>query len=332
MECDAVSEIDDLACIYVRQSRPSNSLEQDARHGLLAAPRSMPPKYFYDEYGSLLFDKICNTKEYYPTRTESRLLENHALELIELTMPKHILEFGSGCSRKTHFLMQACESANINCEYLPFDVCEEVLLQVRNEYIERYQWLDIKPLIGDYTAGLDDLHRPEGSCLYVFLGSSIGNFNLQQANDFIAEVTTCMQPGDSFLLGVDRVKSTQVLHQAYNDEKGVTGEFNLNLLNVLNHRLDADFDLTKFKHKAIYNEVQQRIEMYLVSESSQAVMLDGLDESIYLNKDEEILTEVSHKYTYDQAESLLTDAGLHILKHIEPDNAWFSLVLAHKPL
>jgi len=332
MDGDAVLEIDDMACIYVEQSRPSNSLEQDARHGLLTAPRSMPPKYFYDKYGSLLFDKICDTEEYYPTRTESRLLEAHASELIELAKPGHILEFGSGCSRKTHFLMRACESININCEYLPFDVCEEVLCQVRDEYAERYQWLDVKPLVGDYTAGLDGLHRPKGSCLYVFLGSSIGNFNLQQANEFIEEVTACMLPGDSFLLGVDRVKSTQVLHQAYNDEDGLTGEFNLNLLNVLNDRLDADFDLNKFKHKAIYNEVQQRIEMYLISESIQTVNLSVLDESIDLNKDEEILTEISHKYTYDQAESLLTDAGLHILRHVEPDNAWFSLVLAHKSL
>ena len=332
MDCDAVLETNDLDCIYVKQSRRSNSLEQDARCGLLVAPRSMPPKYFYDQYGSLLFDKICNTKEYYPTRTESRLLERHALELIKLSKPRHILEFGSGCSRKTHFLMQACESINIHCEYLPFDVCEEVLHQVRNEYVERYQWLDVKPLVGDYTAGLDDLHRPEGSCLYVFLGSSIGNFNLQQANEFIEEITECMLPGDSFLLGVDRVKSTQILHQAYNDKKGITGEFNLNLLNVLNDCLNADFDLSKFTHKAIYNEKQQRIEMYLVSESNQVVMLDALNESIYLTKDEKILTEISHKYTYDQAESLLTDAGLHILRHVEPDNAWFSLVLAHKPL
>jgi L-histidine Nalpha-methyltransferase len=160
-----------------------------------------------------LFDKICNTKEYYLARTESRLLELHALELIELTKPKHILEFGSGCSRKTIFLMQVCEFANINCKYLPFDVYEEMLHQVRGEYVERYQWLDVKPLIGDYTVGLDDFHRPEGSCLYVFLGSNIGNFNLQQANELIEEVTACILPGDSFLLGVDRVKPKQVLHR-----------------------------------------------------------------------------------------------------------------------
>jgi len=331
MECDAVLDVEELDCIYINQSKESNSLEQDVQQGLLSAPRSMPPKYFYDERGSLLFDQICNTVEYYPTRTESQLLQDHALELIELTRPQHILEFGSGCSRKTHYLMQACEQSNHSCEYLPFDVCEEMLQQVRQEYLERYQWLDVMPLVGDYTAGLDGLHRPGGECLYVFLGSSIGNFDSRQAAEFVEEVTACMMPGDTFLLGVDRVKTPGILHEAYNDAEGVTRDFNLNLLSVLNKRLNADFDLNQFKHKAIYNEALQRIEMYLISEQGQTINLSALDESFELTEGEEILTEVSHKYTYEQAESLLTDAGLHILRHIEPENAWFSLVLAHKP-
>ena len=331
MECDAVLDVEELDCIYINQSKKNNSLEQDVQQGLLSAPRSMPPKYFYDERGSLLFDQICNTDEYYPTRTESQLLEQHAIDLIKLAMPEHILEFGSGCSRKTHHLMQACEENNISCEYLPFDVCEEMLQQVREEYLERYRWLDVLPLVGDYTAGLDELHRPGGQCLYVFLGSSIGNFDSRHAAEFVEEVTACMMPGDTFLLGVDRVKTSRILHDAYNDAGGITGDFNLNLLSVLNTRLDANFDLSKFKHKAIYNEALQRIEMYLISEQGQTISLSALDESIELSKGEEILTEVSHKYTYEQAESLLTDAGLHILKHIEPENSWFSLVLAQKP-
>lgn len=331
MDCSAKLN-NEFDSIYVKKSKHSNSLEQDVRQGLLSRPRSMPPKYFYDEYGSLLFDQICNTDEYYPTRTESLLLKKYAADLIELASPEHILEFGSGCSRKTHYLMQACERLNMQCEYLPFDVCVEMLHQVRQAYIERYQWLDVKPLVGDYTAGLENLRRPDGQCLYVFLGSSIGNFDLPEAREFVAEVVSGMSPGDSFLLGVDRVKSSEVLHQAYNDRQGITGKFNLNLLNVLNQRLNANFDPKKFKHKAIYNETLQRIEMYLVSASGQSIHLAALDEMISLHEGEEILTEVSHKYTYDQAETLLTSAGLHILKHVEPENAWFSLVLAHKPM
>ena len=196
--------------------------------------------------------------------------------------------------------------------------------------MEHYQWLDVKPLVGDYTAGLENLHRPNGTCLYVFLGSSIGNFNVEEAKEFITEVSGCMNPGDTLLLGVDRVKEENVLQRAYNDKQGITGEFNLNLLNVLNSRLNADFDPATFKHKAVYNSDQQRVEMYLISQKGQQINLDVLGESIDLDDGEEILTEVSHKYTHKQAEALLTDAGLHILRHIEPENAWFSLVLASK--
>jgi len=331
METNAVSTVEkNDKCIYVAQSKVSNTLEQDVKQGLLISPRSMPPKYFYDERGSLLFDQICETEDYYPTRTESRLLDQFAQELIAIAQPEHIMEFGSGTSRKTHHLLQACEQQGVSCEYLPFDVCEEMLHQVRNEFEDHYQWLDVKPLVGDYTAGLDNLHRPKGSCLYVFLGSSIGNFSLPEAQSFIEEVTDCMRSGDTLLLGIDRVKEEHILHKAYNDEQGITGEFNLNLLNVLNSRLDANFDLDKFTHKAIYNPDQQRVEMYLISQQGQQVELDTLGETIELTKGEEILTEVSHKYTHKQAEALLTDAGLHILNHIEPENAWFSLVLATK--
>jgi len=330
MDGSAVSEVVKKNCIYIAQSKQSNTLEQDVLQGMLKSPRSIPPKYFYDERGSLLFDQICETDEYYPTRTEAALLDRNALELVSVARPEHIIEFGSGTSRKTHHLLQACEQQGISCEYFPFDVCEEMLHQVRNDFMEHYQWLDVKPLVGDYTAGLENLHRPNGTCLYVFLGSSIGNFNVEEAKEFIAEVSGCMCSGDTLLLGVDRVKEENVLQRAYNDKQGITGEFNLNLLNVLNSRLNADFDPATFKHKAVYNSDQQRVEMYLISQKGQQINLDVLGESIDLDDGEEILTEVSHKYTHKQAEALLTDAGLHILRHIEPENAWFSLVLASK--
>ncbi len=329
MDARAV-EVSDSGCIYIEQSRQSNTLEQDVKQGLLSSPRTLPPKYFYDERGSLLFDQICETREYYPTRVESALLDSHALELIRAAQPEHILEFGSGTSRKTHHLIQACEQQGIDCQYLPFDVCEEMLHQVRDEFRRAYRWLDVKPLVGDYTAGLDFLHRPDGTCMYVFLGSSIGNFTEQEAADFIAEVSECMYPGDTLLLGVDRIKEQTVLHRAYNDEQGLTSEFNLNVLNVLNQQLGANFDPQKFRHKAVYNPHHQRIEMYLVSQQGQAIEFSDLGETLSLSQGEAILTEVSHKYSHQQAESLLTDAGLHILRHIEPENAWFSLVLAHK--
>jgi len=256
------------------------------------------------------------------------LLQASALELVKTAGPEHILEFGSGTSRKTHYLLQACEQLGIECEYLPFDVCEEMLFQVRDEFSEQYDWLDVLPLVGDYTAGLDHLYRPRGRCMYVFLGSSIGNFNELEARAFIAEVAGCMKPGDSLLLGVDRVKDDRVLQAAYNDAQGVTERFNLNLLDVLNRQLQADFEPQNFRHQALYNAERSRIEMYLVSQQAQTVQLDVMDESLRLARDETILTEVSHKYSRQGAEDLLTRSGLHILDHIQPANAYFSLILA----
>lgn len=319
---------DSQNCVYVEASRRSNTLEDDVRVGLISPPRYLPPKYFYDETGSLLFDQICDTPEYYPTRTEAALLDRYADDILDHARPRHILEFGSGTSRKTHFLIQACEQLDIECEYLPFDVCEEMLHQVRDEFSEKYQWLDVMPLVGDYTAGLTHLHRPQGACMYVFLGSSIGNFSELEAQAFIREVAAGMKPGDSLLLGVDRVKDENVLQAAYNDAQGITGQFNLNVLQVLNRELQADFEVDRFRHQAVYNSERQRIEMYLVSGQTQQVRLGALNETLRFRPQESILTEVSHKYTRQGAETLLTQAGLHILRHIQPGNAYFSLILA----
>jgi len=327
---DALDDTEEVECLYIERSRLVNSLEQDVRQGLLNTPRSLPPKYFYDETGSKLFDRICDTPEYYPTRTEARLLEQYAVELINQANPDHILEFGSGSSRKTRYLLNACEQIGIRCEYLPFDVCEEVLHQVNDEFSKDYGWLDVLPLVGDYTAGLQKLYQPDGNCMYVFLGSSIGNFKSDEAVEFITEVSDCMRAGDTLLIGVDRVKDHDVLHAAYNDEQGVTEEFNLNLLQVLNDHLDADFDKTKFRHEALYNREKKRIEMYLVSEQSQIVHLKSMDEKVWFTKDERILTELSHKYSQQDIEQLLARSGLNIINHNEADDKYFSLVLAGK--
>lgn len=317
-------------CLYIDCSKSVNSLQQDVEQGLLNQPRSLPPKYFYDETGSKLFDRICDTPEYYPTRTEAKLLEQSAIELINLANPDHILEFGSGTSRKTRYLLSACEKLGVQCEYLPFDVCEEILHQVKDEFSSEYNWLDVLPLVGDYTAGLDKLHQPDGTCMYVFLGSSIGNFESDQAAEFIAEVSTCMQTGDTLLIGVDRIKDHDVLHAAYNDEQGVTEAFNLNLLQVLNASLNADFDKKNFRHEALYNRDKKRVEMYLVSQQEQEVNLKSMGEKIQFVENERILTEYSYKYSQQGIEGLLTQADLKILNHHESDDKYFSLILAIK--
>ena len=320
--------LDSSMCTVIEPTRVLPDLADDVRDGLIEPPRSLPPKYFYDEHGSQLFEKICMTPEYYPTRIEDRLLRHYSKHIIELTQPYQILEFGSGNAQKTRRIFDACEQLENECNYLPFDVCEEVLAEVSQQLSEDYDWLNVFPLVGDYHAGLDNLPTADGTCLYLFLGSTIGNFTPREATQFIEEVKNCMNPGDFLLLGADRVKNTEVLDAAYNDSEGFTAEFNLNVLRVINRELDANFQITGFDHCAKYNEAKDRVEMYLVANSEQRVHISKINETVTFKPGDQILTEVSHKYTSDGIEQLLQQSELKIVEHYQPDNQYFSLILA----
>ena len=318
-------------CTSIKPARKIPDIVEDVRVGLLSAPRSLPPKYFYDERGSQLFEQICDTPEYYPARTEEKLLSRYSEEIIAQVKPVEIMELGSGNAQKTRRLFDACEQTEHICTYAPLDVCEPMLENISEQLRSDYDWLDVKPLLGDYHAGLQYLPKTHGTRLYVFLGGTIGNFYPEQAQNFIKEIKATMRPGDYLLLGADRVKENHLLNAAYNDEQGVTAEFNLNLLNVLNRELKADFDSENFEHKAEFNSTRSRIEMHLVCIRDHIVHMQQLDEIIAFKKGEDILTEVSHKFTFDGLENLLIESGLHIFKHYEPENKYFSLVLASYP-
>ncbi len=324
------AELKDASCIPVMPTRILPDMIDDVRETLLNRPRSLSPKYFYDERGSALFDQICSTPEYYPTRTENTLLSQYAHGIIKKTQPEQILELGSGYSVKTRRLFDACQNISHNCTYAPFDVCEEVLIESAKKLSQEYQWLNLKPLLGDYNAGLGNLPSTKGSHLYLFLGSTIGNFERHEASAFIKELYTIMREGDYFLLGVDRVKKSDVLHAAYNDAQGITAEFNLNVLNVLNRELNANFNVDEFYHSAIFNTEQERIEMRLTSNINQHVRIENLEKTIHFTKDENILTEISQKYTYSGIEEMLIEANFSITDHYQDENEYFSLVLASK--
>lgn len=317
-----------LSCAVVAPSRAIPDLIQDATEGLIDSPRTMAPKYFYDARGSQLFDAICNTPEYYPTRAEESLLRQYAAKIMALVQPDHIIEFGSGTSRKTRYLLDACHASGRTVTYWPFDVCEPVLRESGMALLNEYTGLSVKPLVGDYHGGLEQMPLPQGSCLYLFLGGTIGNFEPALAHLFLGELSSRMRCGDAFLMGADRVKHPDILHAAYNDAAGVTADFNLNLLHVLNRELDADFDIDSFRHQAIYNARRERIEMYLVSDSEQQVRLGALDCKIQLEPGEEILTEISRKFTVDSLLALLTDTGFTLRQHFEAEDQLYSLVLA----
>lgn len=320
----------DPGLFHVKPSRQIPGLIEDARNGLLSVPRELPPKYFYDDTGAKLFEEICQTSEYYPTRTEDSLLIEHSKSIISKALPDKIIEFGSGSSNKTKRLFDACESQTHECDYVPFDVCEPALYDAANNLKVEYDWLNIIPMVGDYNAGLDNLPEFDGSRLFMFLGGTIGNFIRNEARRFLAEVYACMNTGDHFLLGADRVKDTDILHSAYNDAQGVTAKFNLNLLHVLNRELGANFELDNFSHKALFNTELNRIEMYLISLIDQNINLPKLDETIGLQQGEKILTELSHKFEYDELEHMLAEAGFTLIEHFQPSNEYYSLLLVRK--
>lgn len=316
------------SCRHVEPSEHVPTLLEDAQTGLLSKPRSLPPKYFYDETGSALFDRICDTREYYPTRAESALLQHHAPQIIEKTRPEYIVELGSGTSRKTRFLFDACAALGERPEYWPMDVCEPLLIETAQSLTADYQWLTVNALVGDYHGGFDYFPCISSDSLYLFLGGTIGNFSQHQAVDLLTRLRALMSGNDRLLLGFDRVKDSAALEAAYNDAEGVTAEFNLNLLRVLNEGLDADFDVDAFVHRAIYNRDDARIEMYLEAKSRQRVELAALGEHLFIEKGERILTEISRKFTPASIESLLHESGFCMVSHYESGQPAYSLVLA----
>lgn len=317
-----------LQPILVNPSRVVPSLADDVLNGLFEPPRQLPPKYFYDARGSLLFDRICRTAEYYPTRTETSLLRRHALDIVRLARPATVVEFGSGSYAKASLLLGACAEAGLEPVYAPFDVCADVLTEAGVALRQSFPWLQVEPLVGDFTAGLEHVPLRPGRRLLMFLGGTIGNFDEGDAETFLTEVRDLMHAGDYLLLGADRVKSPALLNAAYNDRDGITAQFNLNVLSVLNAELGSDFQLSNFEHRALYNPEAERIEMYLDSVVDQRIGFRELGRTLELQAGESILTEISRKFSAASLSGLLESAGLRAVRHFESDGPLFSLVLA----
>jgi len=317
-----------LSCRTVGADKSINSLIEDAFAGLLKEPRSLPPKYFYDARGSIIFDRICDTPEYYLTRTEDALLAKFAEAVIRSTRPRYIVELGSGTARKTRHLLAACASQESSVVYAPLDVCREMLLESGETLVRDYHWLHVTALVGDYHSDLCRLPPMSGERLFIFLGSTIGNLTESDALAFLHELHAQMKPSDRLLLGVDRVKDAAILHSAYNDSMGLTAEFNRNLLRVLNRELSADFELDAYYHHACYNPKAQQIEMYLIAKAPQRVTIAAFDRSFEMHEGDAIQTEISRKFTYRAIDRLLRMGGFQTEQHFEADDDYFSLILA----
>jgi dimethylhistidine N-methyltransferase len=282
----------------------------DVLAGLRQPSKTLPCKYFYDAEGSKLFDQICALPEYYPTRTELRILRAHAAEMANVLGPETLLiEYGSGSSVKTRRLLDRLVRP---AAYVPIDVSREHLLETALALRVDYPELEVHPVCADFTAPLalpQPRRKPRRRAVY-FPGSTIGNFSEAGAIALMAGVARLVGPGGAFLVGADLKKDPRVLERAYDDAAGVTAAFDLNLLARMNRELDADFDLRRFSHRARWNDEASRIEMQLVSDIAQVVHLDGVE--IHFERGETICTEHSHKYTLAGFARLARRAGLAV--------------------
>jgi L-histidine N-alpha-methyltransferase len=302
------------------------TLGDEIRRTLTAAPKSIPTKYLYDDRGSRLFDEICDLPEYYLTRTEFALLEHVADEIVDRTRPADVIEFGCGTSRKTRVLLTALQRAGLPVRYVPMDVNEWMIRRTSAALLREYPSIRVHGIVGDYNRDLDRI--PEGTNrLVLFLGSTVGNLTPALTAEFLESVRAQLYEGDHLLLGVDLVKRADVLEAAYNDSAGVTANFNLNILNVLNRELDADFNLDRFEHVAYFNPRASQIEIFVEARSAHDVSIRKLDLKVPFASGERVQTEISRKFTRDSVRDDLAAAGYTLERWYIPDNGYFGLAL-----
>lgn len=277
---------------------------RDVIDGLNRNQKYLPSKYFYDETGSDLFEKICELDEYYPTDSEVSIMQQDIKEITGfLGSHVQLVELGSGSSMKTRKLLDHCRKLDM---YVPVDISEAFLNETANRLQADYPNINIHPVAADYTSPFDIPASDTAKKRVVYFpGSTIGNFTRRRASAFLETVAENLSPGDGLLIGVDLKKEVGTLEAAYNDRNGITAEFNKNILARINRELGADFDLEQFRHRAFYNSKQGRIEMHLESLSNQAVQVNGT--RVLFNEGETIHTENSHKYTVEEFEEIAGD-------------------------
>ncbi|MEW4451500.1 L-histidine N(alpha)-methyltransferase [Bremerella sp. JC817] len=308
----------------LNRSSARDTFLEDALSGLRNQPKQLPCKYFYDQRGSRLFDAICETDDYYVTRTETSIMQHHADEMGEcLGRDVMLIEFGSGSSLKTRFLLDHLLDP---AAYVPVDISREHLHSSADRIRSEYTDLEVLPVCADFTRpfSLPSSDRPASHQAVYFPGSTIGNFQPAEAQKLLSNIAQlCGQQG-GLLIGIDLKKDPEVLEKAYNDSDGVTAEFNLNLLRRMRNELDAKIDLNAFDHHAFYNPAKSRVEMHLRSRIDQAIHLG--DESVRLKAGELIHTENSHKYSIDGFAKMASEVGWTLRRSWTDANRYFAVL------
>jgi L-histidine Nalpha-methyltransferase len=305
----------------------SRALRHDVSTGLVADPKWLPPKWFYDSRGSELFEEITRLPEYYPTRAEREILDARAADLAGHTGARSLVELGSGSSEKTRLLLDALRDHGTLEEFVPLDVSESALREAAATVVADYPGLGVRAVVGDFTEPLAGL--PGGSPrLVAFLGGTIGNLLPEERHEFLGSVRGVLDDGEWLLLGTDLVKDPATLVRAYDDSAGVTAEFNRNVLHVVNRELGSDFPVDAFGHVAVWDPEQEWIEMRLRAQRSMQVTIPGVGLEVALTEGEEIRTEVSAKFRHDKVERELKDAGFALDRWWTDEQERFAVSLA----
>lgn len=304
------------------------SLRADVRAGLTALPKTMSPKWFYDQRGSALFEQITELPEYYPTRAEREVLARYATEIAETCPADTLIELGSGSSRKTPLLLGALMKTGPLQRYISVDVSDSALTAAAAELTATFPGLLVQAVAADFETQLHVLPR-YGTRMVAFLGGTIGNFEPGQRAVFLRNIRELLGPGGgSLLLGTDLVKAESILVPAYDDGAGVTADFNKNLLRVLNRDLGADFDVDAFEHVAVWNAPQEWIEMRLRATRPMNISLPGAELKVSFDKGEEILTEISAKFRPAGITAELEEAGFEVSGQWTDSQDRFAMTLA----
>jgi dimethylhistidine N-methyltransferase len=312
IETSAIPTVEEKFLIHNLVKRePRAGLAEDVRRGLSTQPKRFLPKYFYDQLGSQLFEAICLLPEYYLTRAENEILDRYADEIVaavdgDITL----IEMGSGSASKTRLLIEALLRKQAELLFIPVDISASALDSSSRILLQSYPQLRVEAYAADYFAGLTELAKKQrGRTLALFLGSNISNFDPEEALKFLRALRQVLLSGDALLLGADLKKDKATLEAAYNDALGVTAAFNLNVLARINRELGGNFDLRAFQHRAFYNEVLGRVEIYIESTRAQTVAISQLEMEVQFQAGEQIHTENSHKYDPSDIASLASATG-----------------------